>query len=215
VACVCSDASVARRFGCRATTAHTTQPESGDRGMTNRPNLLHEGQLQNGLIHYDDMDSPIGRLRLVADRDGLREIWFEQGRHQKAVEPNWIRATEPLAFVRLQLEEYFAGERQHFELPLHPQGTPFQLEVWRELARIPYGVTISYGELARRIEQPQAVRAVGAANGRNPLPIVLPCHRVIGSDGSLTGFGGGLPTKRYLLQLEQRVAEGDLFGNGR
>jgi len=183
--------------------------------MTNRPNLLHEGQLQNGLIHYDDMDSPIGRLRLVADRDGLREIWFEQGRHQKAVEPNWIRATEPLAFVRVQLEEYFAGERQHFELPLHPQGTPFQLEVWRELARIPYGVTISYGELARRIEQPQAVRAVGAANGRNPLPIVLPCHRVIGSDGSLTGFGGGLPTKRYLLQLEQRVAEGDLFGNGR
>ncbi|MFI4959319.1 MAG: methylated-DNA--[protein]-cysteine S-methyltransferase, partial [Lysobacterales bacterium] len=102
--------------------------------------------------------------------------------------------------------------RQHFELPLHPHGTPFQLAVWEELGRIPYGVTISYGELARRIDKPQAVRAVGAANGRNPLPIVLPCHRVIGADGSLTGFGGGLPTKRYLLMLEDSIARGDLFG---
>jgi methylated-DNA-[protein]-cysteine S-methyltransferase len=169
----------------------------------------------NGPIHYDDMDSPIGRLRLVAGRDGLHEIWFEQGRHQKAARPDWIRAAEPLAFARVQLEEYFAGERTTFDLPLRPLGTPFQLAVWQELARIPYGVTISYGELARRIEQPLAVRAVGAANGRNPLPIVVPCHRVIGSNGSLTGFGGGLPTKRYLLALEQRVAEGDLFANGR
>jgi methylated-DNA-[protein]-cysteine S-methyltransferase len=178
--------------------------------MTNDPDLL-----LNGPIYYDDMSSPIGRLRLVAGREGLREVWFEQGRHPKMAGPNWIRATEPLAFARVQLEEYFAGERTTFELPLHPLGTPFQLAVWRELARIPYGVTISYGELARRIEQPLAVRAVGAANGRNPLPIVLPCHRVIGSNGSLTGFGGGLPTKRYLLSLEQRVADGDLFANGR
>jgi methylated-DNA-[protein]-cysteine S-methyltransferase len=113
---------------------------------------------------------------------------------------------------RAQLEEYFAGTRQHFELPLHPVGTPFQLEVWHELGRIPYGVTISYGELARRIDKPLAVRAVGAANGRNPLPIVLPCHRVIGANGSLTGFGGGLPTKRYLLTMEDRIVHGDLFG---
>lgn len=172
-------------------------------------------------ILYHDMDSPVGRLRLVADRAGLREIWFAQERHPKAAQPDWVRATEPLASApmaatRAQLLEYFAGERQHFELPLHPLGTPFQLLVWEELGRIPYGITISYGELARRIGKPQAMRAVGAANGRNPLPIVLPCHRVIGSDGSLTGFGGGLPTKRFLLTLEQvaltpTMPVGDLF----
>jgi methylated-DNA-[protein]-cysteine S-methyltransferase len=165
-------------------------------------------------IWYDELPTPIGTLRLVADDHGLREVWFEQGRHQKAPQSHWTRASEPLALARQQLMEYFAGERQQFDLPLHPHGTPFQLKVWLELARIPYGVTISYGELARRIEQPQAVRAVGAANGRNPLPIVLPCHRVIGSDGSLTGFGGGLPTKRYLLSLEDGVAHGDLFSAG-
>ena len=164
-------------------------------------------------IYYDDMASPIGQLRLVADEEGLRQVWFAQGRHQKTAEAHWIRAGEPLAFARVQFEEYFAGTRQQFALPLNPLGTPFQLTVWRELANIPYGVTISYGELARRIEQPQAVRAVGAANGRNPLPIVLPCHRVIGSDGSLTGFGGGLPTKRFLLAMEDHIAHGDLFGN--
>ena len=163
------------------------------------------------IVHYDEMDSPVGTLRLVADRKGLREIWFEQERHPKQTQSGWIRAKAPLRFARLQLEEYFAGERQHFELPLHPIGTPFQLEVWQELRRIPYGVTISYGELARRIGKPQAMRAVGAANGRNPLPIVVPCHRVIGADGSLTGFGGGLPIKRQLLGLEQSLPAGDLF----
>ena len=162
-------------------------------------------------VYFDEMDSPVGTLRLVADSHGLREVWFERERHPKKAQSTWIRATEPLAFARVQLEEYFAGERQHFKLPLHPVGTPFQLTVWHELGRIPYGVTISYGELARRIEQPLAVRAVGAANGRNPLPIVLPCHRVIGSDGSLTGFGGGLPTKRFLLSMEDRIRHGDLF----
>ena len=181
--------------------------------MTNHPEFLQGDRVQDSPIYYDDIDSPAGRLRLVAGPDGLREIWFENGRHAKVTGPNWIRATEPLAFARVQLEEYFAGERTTFKLPLRPSGTPFQLAVWWELARIPYGVTISYGELARRIEKPLAVRAVGAANGRNPLPIVLPCHRVIGSDGSLTGFGGGLPTKRYLLALEQRIAHGDLFAN--
>ena len=164
-------------------------------------------------IHFDEMPSPVGPLRLVADAHGLRQIWFKTERHPKQSSPDWVRSTAALAFARAQLEEYFAGERQHFELPLHPAGTPFQLEVWEELGRIPYGVTISYGELARRIDKPLAVRAVGAANGRNPLPIVVPCHRVIGADGSLTGFGGGLPTKRFLLALEQRTAHGDLFGD--
>jgi len=162
-------------------------------------------------IWYDELPTPIGRLRLVADGQGLREVWFDGGRHQKAPAPQWKHDAGRLAFARVQLEEYFAGTRQAFALPLHPIGTPFQLAVWQELARIPYGTTTSYGAVAQRIGQPQAVRAVGAANGRNPLPIVLPCHRVIGADGSLTGFGGGLPTKRFLLAMEQRVALGDLF----
>jgi len=163
-------------------------------------------------IWYDNLPTPIGRLRLVADAEGLREVWFESGRHQREPAPSWLRSAPALAFARVQFEEYFAGTRQVFALPLHPLGTPFQLAVWQELAHIPYGATISYGELARRIGQPQAVRAVGTATGRNPLPIVLPCHRVIGADGSLTGFGGGLPTKRFLLAMEDGVARGDLFG---
>ena len=162
-------------------------------------------------IWYDELPTPIGRLRLVADAEGLREVWFETGRHRKSPQPDWIRAAAPLAEARRQLEEYFAGGRTRFELKLHPIGTPFQLAVWEELGRIPYGATISYAELARRIGQPAAMRAVGAANGRNPIPIILPCHRVIGSNGSLTGFGGGLPTKRFLLSMEDRVAHGDLF----
>lgn len=162
-------------------------------------------------IWYDELPTPIGQLLLVADARGLRQVWFETGRHRKAPDPDWTRDAARLAFARVQLEEYFAGERRTFELPLHPLGTPFQRDVWQALAAIPYGATVSYGEMAQRIGQPNAVRAVGAANGRNPLPIVLPCHRVIGSDGSLTGFGGGLPTKRYLLAFEDRIARGDLF----
>ncbi len=111
----------------------------------------------------------------------------------------------------MQLDEYFAGTRTTFELPLHPVGTEFQRTVWHELGQIPYGITISYGELARRINKPAAVRAVGAANGRNPLPIVVPCHRVIGRDGSLTGFSGGLSTKEFLLKLERGSPDADLF----
>lgn len=168
--------------------------------------------MSNDTIHYDEMPSPVGTLRLVADAHGLRQVWFERERHPKRASPSWVRSATAVAFARVQLEEYFAGTRQAFELQLHPLGTPFQLKVWQELGRIPYGETISYGELARRIGQPAAVRAVGAANGRNPLPIVLPCHRVIGADGSLTGFGGGLPTKRHLLSLEAQIAGGDLFG---
>jgi len=162
-------------------------------------------------LWHDDMPSPIGRLRLVADAQGLRAVDFEADMRRHAPPPHWVHDPARLAFARIQFEEYFAGTRQLFDLPLHPLGTPFQLAVWQALVKIPYGTTTSYGELARRIEQPKAVRAVGAANGRNPLPIVVPCHRVIGSDGSLTGFGGGLPIKRYLLAMEDRYARGDLF----
>lgn len=167
------------------------------------------------MIWYDYMPSPVGQLRLVVDEGGVRQIWFERERHPKHASPDWVRDAGRVAYLRKQLEDYFAGERQAFELPLSPHGTPFQLRVWRELANIPYGETISYGELARRIEHPEAMRAVGAANGRNPIPIILPCHRVIGANGSLTGFGGGLPTKQFLLSLEDRVSRGDLFGAAR
>ncbi|WEN14048.1 methylated-DNA--[protein]-cysteine S-methyltransferase [Rhodanobacter sp. AS-Z3] len=170
-----------------------------------------------GTIHYFDMASPVGLLRLIADDEGLREIWFEREDRPEAVQPTWVQANgsqlpAPIAATRKQLQEYFAGKRQHFELPLHPVGTPFQLSVWQQLRLIPYGTTISYGELARRVGNPNASRAVGAANGRNPLSIVVPCHRVIGSNGSLTGFSGGLPIKQKLLALEQRTTGGDLFG---
>jgi methylated-DNA-[protein]-cysteine S-methyltransferase len=110
-----------------------------------------------------------------------------------------------LSAAAVQLGEYFAGRRKEFEVPLAPQGTPFQRAVWSELLRIPFGETVSYGEIAARIARPRAVRAVGAANGRNPIALIVPCHRVIGSDGTLTGYGGGLPTKRWLLAHEERV----------
>lgn len=159
-------------------------------------------------VQYDDIDSPVGPLRLVADTQGLRAVWFAEGRHTPADVPaNWQRSSAGLAEPRRQLGDYFAGKRQHFDLKLHPIGTPFQLAVWRELERITYGETISYGELARRIGKPAAVRAVGAANGRNPLSIVVPCHRVIGAHGRLVGFSGGLPVKQQLLALEARSAQ--------
>ena len=129
------------------------------------------------------------------------------GSFQNAIRPakpaeGWRRARRPFRDVIIQLDAYFAGRLRRFELPLAPEGTPFQREVWSALTTIPYGETVSYGELARRVGRPAASRAVGAANGRNPIPIIIPCHRVIGADGTLTGFGGGLPIKRRLLQLE-------------
>lgn len=154
-------------------------------------------------MYYCYLDTPIGELLLAGDGDGLSLIAFPQGAMRTSPEDGWTYAEEPLAEARRQLKEYFRGERRVFDLPLRPNGTPFQLSVLEALRNIPYGATASYGEVARRIGRPKAVRAVGAANGRNPLPIVIPCHRVIGSDGSLTGFGGGLATKQALLELEQ------------
>ena len=151
---------------------------------------------------FDRVPTPVGTLTVAADTLGLRHIRFERERHPIANDSGWIHDAGALRDAREQLLAYFAGERREFDLPLHPVGTPFQRDVWRALATIPYGATWSYGELARCIGAPKAVRAVGAANGRNPLPIVLPCHRVIGGDGQLTGFGGGLPVKQFLLDLE-------------
>ena len=161
---------------------------------------------------FTTIDSPVGPLLLAANDDGLRAIEFQPSRHPvkrdtDRREVEWVDCTHPLLLqARQQLAEYFAGDRLTFDLPLAPRGTAFQRDVWQMLASIPYGDTISYAQLASRIGKPSATRAVGAANGRNPLPIVLPCHRVIGADGSLTGFGGGLPTKRFLLELEGAIA---------
>ncbi len=154
-------------------------------------------------IHYTRIDSPIGPLLLAASDAGMHTIEFQDAKHPVKRGDDWEQSAHPLLErARRQLEEYFAGKRRSFDLPLAPQGTPFQRQVWQTLAGIGYGETLSYGQLAARVGRPTASRAVGAANGRNPLPIVLPCHRVIGADGSLTGFGGGLPTKRFLLRLE-------------
>ena len=155
------------------------------------------------------MPSPVGELLLVASDAGLVAIRFEWNRHGPDPRASSVPSAEAsgaqariLADARTQLDAYFAGARAEFDLPLDPRGTPFQQRVWAALREIPIGRTISYLELARRTGDPRAVRAVGAANGRNPLPLVVPCHRVIGADGSLVGFGGGLDRKRWLLRHE-------------
>jgi methylated-DNA-[protein]-cysteine S-methyltransferase len=151
-----------------------------------------------------EIPTPIGPLRLSGDEEGLREISFQR-RARPAVSPDDGRSSrEPFLDVISELEEYFAGRLTRFRVRLAPRGTPFQLRVWSLLRTIPYGETTTYGEIARELGQPNACRAVGAANGRNPIPVIVPCHRVIGSDGSLTGFGGGLDIKRALLDLEAR-----------
>ena len=155
-------------------------------------------------VYYDYLDSPIGRLLLVMSGQGLRRVHFENSRHPFRLDPEWERGPGALHEARVQLKAYFAGKLKQFDLPLAPEGSEFQQQVWLELLRIPYGATTSYGEIARRVGDPTASRAVGAANGQNPLAIIVPCHRVIGADGSLTGYGGGLPVKRFLLDLEQR-----------
>ena len=148
------------------------------------------------------IDSPAGPLVLTSDGTALTGVLFDA-----EVDPTW--STQPCAVLDravAQLGEYFAGERTEFELPLEPAGTPFQRTTWLALREIPYAETINYGQLALRVGNPKASRAVGLANGRNPISIVVPCHRVIGADGSLTGYGGGLDRKRLLLDLERRVA---------
>ena len=153
-------------------------------------------------MYYCYLNSPVGELLLAGDDDALTMIGFPKGAMRRDPEGDWIYNEKPFAAAICQLNEYFAGERHEFDLPLRLDGTEFQLLVLSELRRIPYGETTSYGDIAARIGRPKAVRAVGAANGRNPIPIIVPCHRVIGSGGDLTGFGGGLATKEALLRLE-------------
>jgi methylated-DNA-[protein]-cysteine S-methyltransferase len=153
-------------------------------------------------VRYATADTPLGDLLVARDDVGLTALLWPGSRPAR----DWRRDDAAFDDVRIQLGEYFAGRRKRFELPLHPKGSPFQLRVWTALRAIPYGETTSYGELAASIGAPGAARAVGLANGQNPISIVVPCHRVIGADGSLTGFGGGLPAKRFLLGLEAQRA---------
>lgn len=161
-------------------------------------------------MYYCYLDTPIGELLLAGDDDALCLVSFPEGSMRRDPDPDWIYNEKPFATARQQLTEYFAGERREFDLPLKLNGTEFQMNVLHALQQIPYGETMSYADIAERIGRPKAVRAVGAANGRNPIPIIVPCHRVIGSHGDLTGFGGGLDTKEALLRLE---AEHSQFPN--
>ena len=153
-------------------------------------------------MYYCYLETPIGDLLLAGDEDGLSLVGFPEGSMRREPETDWIFNEKPFAEARRQLRDYFAGKRHTFDLKIKPSGTEFQLQVLDELCKIPYGTTVSYSDIANRIGRPKAVRAVGAANGRNPIPIIIPCHRVIGASGDLTGFGGGLPTKEALLRLE-------------
>lgn len=147
--------------------------------------------------------SPVGKLLLIDDGQGLCGLQFQDGAHPLDIEKGWKKQRSPFVPVIQQLKEYFAGRLQEFSIPLSLHGTAFQLSVWKALQSIPYGVTASYGAIAKKIRNPKASRAVGAANGNNPVSIIVPCHRVIGSTGKLVGYGGGLPIKTALLKLEQ------------
>ena len=155
-------------------------------------------------MHYAKMTSPVGPLLLAGDDDGLHLLSFLAGKRATRPLPDWKQSRAPFREAIRQLQAYFRGELQDFDLPLVLEGTPFQLRVWNCLREIPFAQTISYGQLAQRLGEPKAARAVGLANGSNPIPIIVPCHRVIGSDGNLTGYGGGLAVKKKLLALESR-----------
>jgi methylated-DNA-[protein]-cysteine S-methyltransferase len=158
----------------------------------------------HSLTRYTYVDSPIGRLLLQSDGTALTGLYMDVPSRPPSGMHEWVEDAKarPLQTAVRQLEEYFSGRRREFDLPLRSDGTEFQRRVWSALTEIPYGVTWSYGELARRIGNPNASRAVGLANGRNPISILVPCHRVIGADGSLTGYGGGVERKRWLLAHE-------------
>ncbi|WP_174802448.1 methylated-DNA--[protein]-cysteine S-methyltransferase [Martelella limonii] len=165
-------------------------------------------------LFYTIVESPVGDLLVAGDGNRLHFISFPTGHKAFGPRPDWRRHDAPFSEARRQLDAYFAGELKQFDLAYHLSGSGFQNRVWEYLATIPYGVTTTYGTIAKALGDPNASRAVGTANGNNPLPILLPCHRVIGANGALTGFGGGLPTKKFLLTLEDALPEpsqADLF----
>ena len=155
---------------------------------------------------YTYIDSPVGRISIQGDGHFVTGLFMSRHKGWKGLDASWQQSDESFTTVREQLAEYFAGERQQFDVPLKLAGTPFQQRVWQELARIPFGMTITYSQLAERIGKPSATRAVGNANGRNPVSIIVPCHRVIGADGTLTGYGGGIDNKEWLIAWERSAA---------
>jgi methylated-DNA-[protein]-cysteine S-methyltransferase len=158
-----------------------------------------------GTVAYARLATPVGPIVVAGSSAGVVAVQFVRGRRPRRIDPSWRLVDPEDLDAAVQLREYFAGERRTFDLPLTPQGTPFQRRVWDAVAAIPFGTTQSYGAVAAAIGAPSAVRAVGAANGQNPWPIIVPCHRVIGGDGSLTGYGGGLPVKQTLLEFERGI----------
>jgi len=154
-------------------------------------------------IYYTQLESPIGSLLLTLEDEHLTNICMFNQKRNVEVQPDWVANDRHFRSIARQLQEYFRGKRRQFDIPMRLQGTDFQLSVWQQLSKIPYGETATYGDIAKRIDNPKAVRAVGLANGRNPIPIIVPCHRVIGTNGKLTGFGGGLENKAILLKIEQ------------
>lgn len=155
--------------------------------------------------YYTQLDSPVGTLLLTLENEHLTNICMFNQKRTIKIQTDWVESDRHFRAIARQLEEYFRGKRRAFDIPMRPQGTDFQMSVWQELLKIPYGKTATYGDIAKRIDNPKAVRAVGLANGRNPLPIVIPCHRVIGANRQLTGFGGGLENKALLLKIEESV----------
>ena len=155
---------------------------------------------------YTYIESPLGDHFVTRNGDGITGLHLPGSKHPPRIDDDWQRDDTAFGDIRTQLDEYFAGNRQEFDLPLHPRGHSFQRRVWQALLEIPYGETTSYGKVAVSIGHPDASRAVGLANGQNPIPIIIPCHRVIGANGSLTGYGGGLDAKRWLLDHEARHA---------
>ena len=160
------------------------------------------------MIRYARLATPLGTLLATAAGGALTGLYYEGGRHAPAIGADWVEDANaaPFGECRRQLGEYLEGARKSFDLPLAPEGSEFQRRVWIEIARIPYGETVTYAELAARAGAPGSARAAGAATGRNPLSIVVPCHRVVGSDGSLTGYAGGVPRKKRLLDIEDARA---------
>jgi methylated-DNA-[protein]-cysteine S-methyltransferase len=170
--------------------------------------MRKETSMTDTTTYWTMIDSPLGPLLLTADEEGISGVIMDADLDEQT-EPSagWVEDPARFEEARRQLEEYFAGQRTEFDLPLRAAGTPFQREVWAALQTIPYGEVRSYSEIAAQIGRPGASRAVGLANGRNPIAVIVPCHRVIGASGALTGYGGGLPRKRLLLDLEAGLAQ--------
>jgi methylated-DNA-[protein]-cysteine S-methyltransferase len=185
-------------------------------GQTVRPTMVHHGHMPNQIrsprptpaIDYCHSDTPLGAVLLTSSDGALSGLYFTDRRHSPRPDPSWTHDSAPFAEVRRQLDEYFEGRRTSFDQPLALRGSRFERAVWTCLQSIPHGMTVSYGQIARRIGQPQAARAVGAANGRNPVSVIVPCHRVIGSDGKLGGYGWGVERKAWLLEHERAMGDG-------